>query len=454
MKTLASLALVFSVLVVRAADKPNFVIILGEAQGWASTSVLMDDAVPASKSELAYTPNLEKLAAGGMRFADFYAASPRCTPSRAALLTGRSPAALHMTFVGDGNGGRENGFSATESKLLPASFTSELPRVEITVAQLLKPGGYATAHFGKWHLGKVSPAQHGFDESDGPTNNGGPENVDNPNPKEAFGMTERAVDFMARETKAGRPFYVQISHYPSRGGLDATPARFAEIQKRAPNLRNPRRIGAAAETEDMDTTIGIVLAKLDELGIAGRTYVFYTADHGAQGRNANEPLTNGKGTVWEGGIRVPLIARGPGIPAGACTHVRASMVDLLPTIASLAGVTKLPGGVEGGSLVAVLKGAPKPLVQRPREEFVVHVPHYDKGDQTPASALLLGNLKLIHNYETGSLQLYDLIKDAGEQHDLAPQLPEQSKSLDRKLDEYLRAVHAAMPSPNPGYRQK
>ncbi len=200
----------------------------------------------------------------------------------------------------------------------------------------------------------------------------------------------------------------------------------------------------------MDATIGRLLAKLDELGIAGRTYVIYTSDHGAQGRNGL--LANGKGTVWEGGIRVPLIVRGPGIKAGACTHVRASTVDIFPTIAAIARVKEaLPRNLEGGSLAAVLAGAADAKVKRSREEFVVHFPHYDRNEQGPASAILLGDYKLIRPYETGVPQLYDLAKDIGEEHDLAKDQAQKAAELDRRLSGYLKAVDAQMPAPNPKF---
>jgi len=435
-----------------AAQRPNFVVIMGEAQGWASCSVQMDDTVPGSKSTLAHTPSLEKLAADGMRFANFYAASPRCTPTRAAYFTGRSPAALHMTFVGEGKGGKESSFTETGSKLVPAPATQELPESEVTIAALLKREGYATAHFGKWHVGRVSPTRHGFDENDGPNNNGGPENVENPNPKQAFANTERGMDFMERQAKAGKPFYLQISHYAGRGGTDARPETYADVRRRATTDRDQRLVGGAAVTQDMDTTIGMLMAKLESLGIAERTYFIYTSDHGAQGRNANGPLANGKGTVWEGGIRVPLIVRGPGIKAGNCTHVRATTVDLFPTIAALARVKEaLPKNLEGGSLAAVLGGTPNVTVKRAREEFVVHFPHYDKDEQGPASALLLGNDKLIHPYETNVPMLFDLSKDIGEQRNLATERAEETADLERLLTEYLRAVGAQMATVNPKF---
>jgi arylsulfatase A-like enzyme len=454
MKTLlilsATLAAIGSIWAADSSGRPNFVVIMGEAQGWASSSVQMDDAVPASKSALAHTPNLEKLAAGGMRFADFYAASPRCTPTRAAFFTGRSPAALHMTFVGEGKGGGESSFSETGSRLIPAAATQELPESELTIAELLQREGYATAHFGKWHVGRVSPAKHGFEENDGPNNNGGPENVENPNPKQAFATAELGMSFIERQSKAGKPFYLQVSHYAGRGGTDARAETYADVRQRATSDRDQRMVGSAAVTQDMDATIGMLMDKIDALGLTNRTYFIYTSDHGAQGRNANGPLANGKGTVWEGGIRVPLIVRGPGIKAGTCTHVRASTVDLFPTIAALACVkVPLPKNLEGGSLATVLGGAT--AVKRSREEFVVHFPHYDKDEQGPASALLLGNDKLIRPYETGVVMLFDLSKDLGEQHDLAKDRTKETADLDRRLSEYLKSVNAQMPMPNAAY---
>ena len=425
-----------------AAKQPNFVVVLGEGHGWSSTSVQMDDAVPASKSADTVTPNLETLANGGMRFANFYAASPRCTPSRAAIFTGKSPAALHMTFVGEG---KADNRGAANGKLLPPDCSIELPAGETTIAEFLKANGYATAHFGKWHVGRVDPSQHGFDESDGPTNNGGPDNVPNPHPKQRFGMTERGMDFMARQVKAGKPFYLQMSHYAFRhaeGGRQGAKesAGLAEVPPPDP---------AQAEA-DLDIAFGMVLKKIADLGIADNTYVIFTTDHGSPGRNP--PLAGGKGTVSEGGLRVPFIIRGPGIQPGTCSHVRAEDEDIFPTVAALADITKpLPAGVEGGSLAAVLRDAGKGVVKRPREEFVVHFPHYDKDPSGPASAILLGDFKLIRTYETGAPRLYNIAQDPGERRDLASEMPEKTTALDARLTAYLESVHAQMPVPNPNF---
>ena len=428
------------------AARPNFVVVLGEGHGWSSTSVQMDDAVPESRSAFVRTPNLEKLAQGGMRFANFYAPSPRCTPSRAALFTGISPAQLHMTFVGEGK--KESGDNPN-GRVIPPAASMELPVGETTVAESLKNVGYATAHFGKWHVGRTDPKVHGFDESDGPTNNGGPDSVDNPHPKQLYGMTERGMDFMARQVKAGKPFYLQMSHYASRKGGDASPQALAAVKAWGNNLSERERAEAAADL-DLDIAFGMILKKLDDLGIADSTYVIFTADHGTPGKNP--PFSGGKGTVLEGGLRVPFIICGPGIQPGACAHVRATGVDLFPTLAELAHVSEpLPKGVEGGSLVAALTSAGKGAVQRPREEFVVHFPHYDKDAIGPASAIYLGDFKLIRAYETGAAQLFNVARDPGERRDLAQELPDKVKELEKRLTGYLVSMNAQMPTPNPGY---
>ena len=426
-----------------ATQPPNFVVILGEGHGLSSTSVQMDDTVAESKSSYVRTPNFEKLAQDGMRFANFYAASPRCTPSRAAIFTGKSPAQLHMTFVGEGKGESGNN---TNGKLLPPPASMELPTGETTIAKLLKRAGYGTAHFGKWHVGRTDPKQYGFDESDGPTNNGGPDNADNPHPKQLYGMTDRGMDFMTRQVKVGKPFYLQLSHYASRQGGDAT----AEARKTLAGwgLSGQEADEAAADL-DLDIAFGQILEKLDELGIAGNTYVIFTTDHGTPGRNI--PLAGGKGGVWDGGLRVPFIIRGPGIPAGTFSHVRAFDVDLFPTLADLAHVSDpLPPGLEGGSFAAVLANG-RGTVQRPREEYVVYFPHYDKDPAGPAAAILLGDYKLIHIYETGDAKLFDISKDIGERNNLAAKMPEKTADLEARLNRYLKEIGQELPKTNPNY---
>ncbi len=413
-----------------ARRPPNFIVILGEGAGWTSTSVQMDDRNPASRGVGLKTPGIERLAAAGMRFSDGYAASPRCTPSRAALFTGRSPAALHMTFVGDGKGG-----AVGNTRMRSPQASLELPSEETTIGELLKRAGYATAHFGKWHVGREHPSRHGFDESDGPTSNGGPENVPDPNPKQAIEMAAHGINFIERQSKAGRPFYLQLSHYPSQAEKRGGNRDDALLQK---------------ELSSTDLSVGAMLDTVDRLGLRGSTYIVYTTDHGSQGRNL--PLAGGKGGVWEGGIRVPFIVAGPAAAANTCSHVRVSATDILPTFAELAGVREsLPRGWEGGSLAAVLRNGGVGVVRRSRPEFVVHFPHYDKDPLGPASAILLGSQKLIRFYETGSQRLFDLSTDPSERVDLAAQQPERVAELSKRLDDYLKSVGAQMPASNPKF---
>lgn len=423
------------------ATTPNVVVIVGEAQGWTSTSVQMDPALATSRQALLKTPGLERIATEGMRFTNFYAPSPRCTPSRAAFFTGRSPAALHMTFVGIGN----DETNVTGPLITPANVT-DLPTTLPTVASLLKGAGYATAHFGKWHVGRSNPSAYGFDASDGPTNNGGPANVANPNPVQSYGITERAIAFMRQQVQAGKPFYVQLSHYAGKAAVDVRPETWAAAKAQMVG-QNDNTVGIAAATLEMDNTIRLVQGALDSLGVSRNTYILFWSDHGQQSTTYNTPLAFGKGTVWEGGVRIPFVIAGPGIAAGSSSRVVASATDLMPTILDLVGAPVAPTvtGIEGGSLKAVLRGGGTGAVTRRFADFVVHFPHYDFDAIGPASTILSGNYKLIRSYEDDARRLYDLSTDLAERNDLARTLPAKVTELDQKLTAYLTAVGAQLP---------
>lgn len=439
-------------------ERPNFVVFVleGTGAGWASTSVAMDDRWPDAKAAQAVTPNMQLLADTGMRFSDFYVSAPRCTPARASLLTGMSAAKLGMTYVNEGGvekrGGRGDGEAGGRTgahKLIPPTCLTELPRDVTTVAELVREAGYATAHFGKWHVGRQQPSAHGFDLDDGANTNRGPGGNDKPNPEEGRAITDRSLAFVDRQVAAKRPFYVQISHY---GGGSEDESMPETRQALAAELRGMRGKAAwqAAILRDIDDQIGRLLRALHDEQLSQSTYVFVVFDHGASGRNANAPLQGGKGSVFEGGVRVPFLVRGPGVAGKVCSHVRASTADLLPTVAELAGIAAWPSAVEGGSLAGVLHGRGVGRVRRPREELVIHFPHYDLGS-APASAIYLDDYKLVRFHEDGSTRLFDLGEDPEERRDRSAAEPARVAELNGRLDAYLAAIGARMPRPDPDY---
>jgi arylsulfatase A-like enzyme len=449
------------------ARPPNFVFIQAEAQGWSSTSVDMDGTPPSTAKPAGLTPNLEAMAKDGMRFTDFYVSCPRCTPSRASWVTGISPAKLHMTYQNEGGASRrdaEGGDAKSRYKLMrmiPPTVEPDLPAGVKTTGGMLHDLGYGTAHFGKWHAGRQKPSDVGFDLCDGANSNQGPERGQAPNPKQASAITDKGIAFMREQVKKGKPFFVQISHYGFGSEEEATPEAL-EATRRLVTGVSGKPLGAIAGARDVDTQVGRVMAALKEMGVADNTWIFYSADHGAQGggggggRNqSNPPFTGGKGSVSEGGIRVPFIVHGPGVKAGSVSHVRATGMDLLPTLMDLAG-KPLPKAerpdeqtvVEGGSLVPVLEAGGEGAVTRSHEEIVIHFPHYDLNNGGPASALYLGDWKLVRNYDSGKTMLYDIAKDPGEKRDLAAEQFDRVKDMTRRLDDYLKAVKAQMPEKN------
>ncbi|MCY3002879.1 MAG: sulfatase-like hydrolase/transferase, partial [Planctomycetota bacterium] len=439
---------------------PNLIFILGEGHGWSSTSVDLDGKDPNHAQPAGLTPNLERMAKEGMRFSDFYASCPRCTPSRASFLTGLSPAKLHMTYVNEGGRERRGGEDTSQQRVVPPTPLKDLSPDIATTASLLRAQGYATAHFGKWHVGRVDPMQHGFDLSDGPNSNQGPDRDAAPNPTQCFEITERGIEFVREQAKAGKPFFLQLSHYAVGAESDVTPESLDEARALLPKV-NSRQLAQAAGVRDVDKALGQLLAVLDSLELTKTTYVFFSTDHGTPGGNANPsrgnganpPFAGGKGSVREGGIRIPFLALGPDVAAGTLSGVRASGMDLLPTLLDLAGaplktpeIPDDPLSVEGGSLAQVLRGVGAGKVVRPREELVIHFPHYDLDNGGPASAIYLDEWKLVRNYDTGAVTLHDIAKDREERNDVAKDQPETVKELLGRLDGYLAAVGAQMPT--------
>lgn len=423
-------------------ERPNIVFLLSDDQDWTGLSVQMHPDLPNSKSDFYRTPNLEKFAAQGMRFSAAYAPAPVCSPTRISLQTGMSPAKLGWTKAAPAEDGH---------KLIEGANRKSIRPDETTIGEMLQGAGYATAHYGKWHLSGGGPEANGYDESDGDTGNRDADAFVDPNPVDIFGMTERATAFMEKQSRAGKPFFVQMSYYALHLPENALKSTRAFYESQPPG-RMHADIDRAAITTDLDTGVGRLLDAIDRLGLGKNTYVIYLSDNGAGGggKGGVRPLSAGKGGVWEGGIRVPLIVRGPGIAPDSWCHERVVGYDFFPTFCRWAGVKEpLPQGIEGGDLTPLLFEGARGPVQRSREELVFHFPHY-QGD-TPHSAILMGDHKLIHFYETGESRLFDLKKDLAETNDLSRTEPEVAADLKGRLESYLAEVGAAMPETNPNF---
>jgi len=441
-------------LTARAAELPNFVVIFTDDQGWGTTSIQYDPDVPESKSDFFQTPSLERLAKMGMRFTDGYASHPNCSPSRAALLTGRSPAGLKFTDIA-----RHVGPFYEGNRMIPAKKINALPSEDVTLPEIIKQHlpQYRAAHFGKWHLSGGGPEAHGFDAGDGATGNGEGGKKDNlpDDPKRAFSITKRGNEWMERQVQASKPFYLQISHYATHLGYQSKPETTKKFEQ-TPVGKRHQNVRYAAMIHDMDAAIGQTLDKIKELGIQDNTYVFYTADNGTfptfDASNINGPLRGSKATVWEAGIRVPFIVAGPGIAGDSVSRRTVIGYDIYPTICDILGIGELPGKVEGGSFKHLLRAPDGTPVKRPHDFLVFHWPHYQHHkNSTPDTTIRSNDMKLHYFYETKQSMLFDLGKDLAEQNDLAPAMPEKVSELKKTMMTYLETIDANMPTKNPDY---
>ena len=419
-------------------ERPNIVFLLSDDQPWDGLSVPMDPAVPQSAWDAVQTPALERLASEGMRLARAYAPSPVCSPTRASLQTGKSPGQLGWTKAAPV-------VSGPSFRLVPGTTTKRFPEDEVTVAERLAAVGYDTAHFGKWHLEGGGPGEHGYRVHDGATGNNDAAPHTDPNPVDIFGMVERLEVFMREAREAGRPFFAQLSfhalHYPE----NASAKNLEAVRARLPRA-NPKELGRAALTQDLDEGVARILAALDALELTERTFVLYMSDNGAK-PNAGL-LEGGKGDLWEAGIRVPLLVRGPGVEAGSVSRVPVAGFDLFPTFLDWAGDgAALPSGIEGGSLAGLLAGEAD-SVERPQPFLAFHFPHY-QGLGGPQSALIQGDRKLLWLHEGDELRLFDVARDPGEREPLED--PAEQERLGVLLRQHLEEIGAQMPRPNPSF---
>ncbi len=439
-----------------AADvpRPNVIVIIADDLGWADLSCY--------GSTYHATPNLDRLARTGMRFTNAYAACPVCSPSRAAIMTGKSPARLHLTDWLPGRPDRPS------QMLVRPEILQQLPLAETTIAEALKPAGYAAASIGKWHLGgRPFWAEHqGFDVNVGGTETGSPPGgyfgFETPTMKARSAdeyltdrLADEAVTFI--EQNRARPFVAYLPHYAVHIPLQAKPGMLARYKVKPAGSSPQSNPIYGAMMESLDHAVGRVLATLDRLAIADRTLVVFTSDNGGlsvkEGPNtpstSNAPLRAGKGYLYEGGIRVPLIVRWPAAtrPGSVC-DVPVSGQDLYPTILDVAGVKSAPNQeIDGVSLTPLLHGRG----ELKRTALFWHYPHYSNQGGRPGGAVRQGDLKLIENYEDGHRELYDLRRDLGERHNLVIERPGDAARLSELLDGWRRSVGSQMPRPNPEY---
>lgn len=426
--------------------KPNIILLLSDDQAWNGLSVKMDPDVPQSKSDFIETPNIAKLAAEGMRFTDAYAPAPVCSSTRISIQTGRTPAQMHLTRTSPT-------LRASEGyQLVGPQNKKSISTEAVTIAERLKQAGYVSAHFGKWHLNGDGPEANGYSISDGNLGNEYARNYKDPNPVDIFGMCERATKFMEAQKAANRPFYIQMSfhalHSPDNA-LQSTIEKYKGKAKSHSARVKDRTISRAAIAEDLDTGVGRLMEALERLNLNENTYVIYMSDNGSSGGRRESALRGGKGDLYEGGIRVPIIVRGPSIQAGSLSRVPIVGYDFLTTFSKLAGIqTALPQGVEGGDFSHLFTGS-NVAVKRPEEGLYFHFPHYQ--GTTPHSAIRYENYKLIKFYESGECVLYDLSQDLGEKKDLSSAMPEKVQELLALLEAQLESVEALMPRINPSH---
>ncbi|MCA9081630.1 MAG: sulfatase [Planctomycetaceae bacterium] len=468
LRFLLCIVLLLSAGISHAAERLNVVLFVADDLGW------MD--LGCQGSSFYETPNLDRLAAQGMRFTNAYAACPVCSPTRASLQTGRWP---QRTGITDYIGAAQPDKWKRDTTLLPAPYSTELAHNETTLAEALRANGYATMFAGKWHLGGEAywPEHQGFDINRGGIDRGGPyggKKYFSPygNPRLEDGtpgehIADRLADECGKfiEAHQDEPFFVNYCFYDVHTPLMAKPELVAKYQaKRTTDVaksqgqwpkegvRPVRQVQDhavyAGMVETMDGAVGTVLAKLDELKLADRTLVLFTSDNGGLSTSegwptSNLPLRGGKGWLYEGGIRVPCIVRWPGVTkAGSESDRVVVSPDLFATVLDAAGLPASASAQDSVSLVPTLKGESQP----PRPASFWHYPHYGNQGGFPGAAVRDGNWKLIERYEDDSLELYDLSADISEQKNLVEQQPEIVARLKRQLDAWRTDVGAKFPT--------
>ncbi len=434
------------------AESPNIILILTDDQGWSQLSEPMDSRLPNASSDYLETPNMNRLANGGIRFTSGYSPAAVCTPTRRGILFG-------TTSVRSGS-----------------QFRSRWePKKHLSLPQALKRANpdYQCSHFGKWgELMGAEPEAVGYDASHGETGNGTggmPKTlgfkrdapgaptyvIDNVDPKRTPTITDDAVEFMKSTLKEDKPFYVQLSYYAVHLSSVLRESTLKKYQQKGEPDRGYSQ-GWAGMLDDLDHDVGRLLDAVDELGIADNTYIFYLSDNGGRGstpggnkksKATNFPLAGSKHTLYEGGIRVPFLVRGPGVPAGEYCHVPVAGYDLLPTFFDLAGGKKLLSEeIDGVSIKPLLVNPAGGKLSRPDDALYFNF-ILSKGGM---SSIRSGDYKLMlfwdKNDKQESRALYNLNVDPLEQTDLSGKEPERADALQKQLIEYIERVGGEMPT--------
>lgn len=470
------LATLLTIGVVSAAEsetRPNVLFILADDLGWRDLSI--------EGSTFYESPNIDRIAKSGMRFTQGYAGCQVCSPSRATIMLGKTPARHGITdWIGaaEGTGWKRN------TKLLPAKYVHALPAEDTSLAESFKKAGYRTFFAGKWHLGDQGsfPEDHGFDINVGGHHRGSPPGgYFSPyrNPKMADGPAGESLPLrLGHETArfidehAEQPFFAFLSFYSVHGPIQSTKLLWTKYRAKAEKLPTPDhrfiidRTSPVRQVQDhpvyagmieaMDDAVGLALAALDRNGLTDNTIIVFTSDNGGVSAGdgkatSNLPLRGGKGRQWEGGIREPYYIAGPGVkqPGSTC-DVPVTGADFYPTLLALTGQKARPAQhVDGVNLVPLLQGGE--IANRP---LFWHYPHYGNQGGEPSAIIRDGKWKLIHYYEDGRDELYNLEEDRGEQHDVAAAHPAHATRLRSRLDQWLTETGARMPVPNPNFSEK
>lgn len=474
------LVLSTNILLAESKSRPNVVLFFVDDLGWTDTGV--------TGSDLYQTPNIDRLADEGVVFTDAYAASNICSPSRAALMTGMAPGRTRVTDWIDGHWEGQGEEWRAERPLQPPNWTAELELHYDTLADLLKKAGYRTAHLGKWHLTpRISdpevvepyyPHNRGFDVNISGNQWGAPGSyfwnysrgnndeleariANFPPEEETKGLyltnmlTNHAVRLI--QTWESEPFFLYFSYYQVHTPIQGRPDMVHHYRQKLASGKDFLHTDPeyAAMVEAVDHSVGRVHAKLEELNLDDNTLIIFTSDNGGLDRGDgrptnNSPLREGKGTAYEGGIRVPAIVCWSGvIPPGTVSSEPVITHDFFPTILEASSAKADPehmANLDGVSLVPLLED---PSTSLNREALYWHYPHYHTQGATPHTAVRSGAWKAIHFYEDDRIELYNLDDDPGEQNNLSDEMPEKAAEMRALIEERREAVNAQDPEPNP-----